>query len=53
MAIFTLLYNGGGGGGGQWLGGRVIDYSRPRSRRFEPQQRHCVVVLVQDTFILA
>ena len=43
MAIFTLLYKGGGGGG-QWLGGRVLD-SRPRSGRFEPQWRHCVVVL--------
>ena len=36
----------------QWLIGRVLD-SRPRGRRFEPHQRHCVVVLEQDTFILA
>ena len=36
----------------QWLSGRVLD-SRPKGRRFEPHQRHCVVVLEQDTFILA
>ena len=34
------------------LSGRVLD-SRPRGRRFEPLLRHCVVVLEQDTFILA
>ena len=38
--------------GAQWLSGRVLD-SRPKGRRFEPHQRHCVVVLEQDTFILA
>ena len=38
--------------GAQWLSGRVLD-SRPRGRRFEPQGRHCVVVIDQDTFILA
>ena len=38
--------------GAQWLNGRVLD-SRQRGRRFEPHQRHCVVVLEQDTFILA
>ena len=38
--------------GAQWLSGRVHD-SRPRGRGFEPQRRHCVVVLEQDTFILA
>ena len=27
--------------------------SRPRGRGFEPHRRHCVVVLEQDTFILA
>ena len=27
--------------------------SRPRGREFEPHRRHCVVVLEQDTFILA
>ena len=32
--------------------GRVLD-SRPRGRRFQPHMRHCVVVLEQDTFILA
>ena len=31
---------------------RVLD-SRPRGRGFEPHQRHCVVNLEQDTFILA
>ena len=31
---------------------RVIE-SRPRGRGFEPHRRHCVVVLEQDTFILA
>ena len=35
--------------GAQWLSGRVLD-SRPKGRGFEP---HCVVVLEQDTFILA
>ena len=30
----------------------LID-SRPRGRGFEPHRRHCVVVLEQDTFILA
>ena len=38
--------------GAQWLCGRVLD-SRPRGRGFEPHRRHCVVVLEQDTFILA
>ena len=32
--------------------GRVLD-SRPKGRGFEPNRRHCVVVLEQDTFILA
>ena len=36
----------------QWLSSRVLD-SRPRGRGFEPHRRHCVVVLEQDTFILA
>ena len=27
--------------------------SRPSGRGFEPYRRHCVVVLEQDTFILA
>ena len=30
----------------------VLD-SRPKGRGFEPHRRHCVVVLEQDTFILA
>ena len=38
--------------GAQWLSGRVLD-SRPRGRGFEPHRRHCVVVLEQDTSILA
>ena len=38
--------------GAQWLSGRVLD-SGPRGRGFEPHRRHCVVVLEQDTFILA
>ena len=38
--------------GEQWLSGRVLD-SRPKGRGFEPHRRHCVVVLEQDTFILA
>ena len=31
----------------------VMYSSRPRGRGFEPHRRHCVVVLEQDTFILA
>ena len=38
--------------GAQWLSGRVLD-PRPRVSGFEPHRRHCVVVLEQDTFILA
>ena len=38
--------------GAQWLSGRVLD-SRLRGRRFKPIQRYCVVVLEQDTFIIA
>ena len=38
--------------GAQWLSGRVLDL-RPRGRGFELHRRHCVVVLEQDTFILA
>ena len=38
--------------GVQWLSGRVLDL-RPRGRGFEPHRRHCIVVLEQDTFILA
>ena len=36
----------------QWLSGRLLD-SRPKGRGFEPHWRHCIVVLEQDTFILA
>ena len=42
----------GSGGGAQWLSGRVFD-SGPRDNRFEPHRSLCVVVLEQDTFILA
>ena len=38
--------------GAQWLSGRVLD-SRPKGCGFEPHRRHCIVVLEQDTFILA
>ena len=38
--------------GAQWLSGRVLDL-RPKGSGFEPHQGHCVVVLEQDTFILA
>ena len=38
--------------GAQWLSGRVLD-SRLRGRGFETHRRHCLVVLEQDTFILA
>ena len=38
--------------GAQWLSGRVLD-SRPKGHGFEPHWCHCVVVLEQDTFILA
>ena len=38
--------------GAQWLSGRVLDL-RPKGRGFEPRRRHYVVVLEQDTFILA
>ena len=38
--------------GAQWLSGRVLD-SRPKCREFEPHRLHCVVLLEQDTFILA
>ena len=38
--------------GAQWLSGRVLDM-RPKGSGFEPHRRHCVVVLEQDTFILA
>ena len=38
--------------GAQWLSGRVLDL-RPKDRGFEPHGHHCIVVLEQDTFILA
>ena len=38
--------------GAQWLSGWVLD-SRLKGRGFEPHRLHCVVVLEQDTFILA
>ena len=48
ISCFTSMLNKGA----QWLSGRVLDL-RPRGRRFEPHQCHCVVVLERDTFILA
>ena len=48
----NIQMNIGKSWGAQWLSGRVLD-SRPRGSRFEPHRRHCVVVLEQDTFILA
>ena len=45
-------FSAGVGSGAQWLSGRVLD-SRPKGSGFEPHRRHCVVVLEQDTFILA
>ena len=54
--VGKILMGGGQGintyKGAQWLSGRVLD-SRPKGRGFEPHRRHCVVVLEQDTFILA
>ena len=38
--------------GAQWPSGSVLD-SRPSGRGLERHRRHCVVVLEQDTFILA
>ena len=38
--------------GAQWLSGRVLD-SKLGGCGFEPHWGHCVVVLEQDTFILA
>ena len=33
--------------GAQWLSGRVLDL-RPKGRRFEPHQRHCLVSLSKN-----
>ena len=38
--------------GAQWLSGRVLDW-RPKGRGFKLHRRHSVVVLEQDTYILA
>ena len=46
--LYSVFHNKGA----QWLSGRVLDL-RPKGSWFEPHQRHCVVVLGQDTFILA
>ena len=46
MFLFVCLM------GAQWLSGGVLD-SKPRGRGFEPHRRLCVVVLEQDTYILA
>ena len=50
--IFLQDWNVTTNTGAQWLSGRVLD-SRPKGRGVEPHRRHCVVVLEQDTFILA
>ena len=47
-----IQHHGKGKIGAQWLSGRVLD-SRPKGSGLEPHRRHCVVVLEQDTFILA
>ena len=47
LSSFTTILQGA-----QWLSGRVLD-SRLRGRGFEHHRRHCIVVLEQDTFILA
>ena len=49
QSFIVCLYKGKGA---QWLSGRVLDW-RPKGRGFEPHWCHCVVVLEQDTFILA
>ena len=52
ISLLTLTVKDKHETGAQWLSGRVLD-SRPKGRGFEPHRRHCVVVLEQDTFILA
>ena len=49
---YKMAYKSSEFKGAQWLGGRMLD-SRPRGRGFEPHRRHCIVVLEQDTVILA
>ena len=51
-SLFPMLLFHEGCQGAQWLSGRVLD-SRRKGRGFEPHRRHSVVVLEQDTFILA
>ena len=48
-SMFYVLHSSPGG---QWLSGKVLD-SRPKGGGFEHHLRHCVVVLEQDTSILA
>ena len=50
--LFWILANVINGQGAHGLSGRVLD-KRPKGRGFEPHRRHCVVVLEQETFILA
>ena len=52
MAMVSMGSIQPGSEGVQWLRGRVLDL-RPRGSWLESQWRHCVVVLEQDTFILA
>ena len=47
----TILYWERSGSVNGYIG-RVVD-SRLRGRGLEPHRRHCVVVIEQDTFILA
>ena len=49
---YKFIYRSIGVQGAQWVSGRVLD-SRLRGCGFKPHWRHCVVVLEQDTFILA
>ena len=59
MDILFFFWGGWGGNtvdgdqlGGWERSGRAFAL-RPKGRRFEPHRGHCVVVLEQDTFILA
>ena len=47
LRIFQIFLEGV-----QWLSARVLD-SRPNGSGFEPHRCHCIVVIEQDTFILA
>ena len=62
MDILFIFFLGGGVGRGNTVDGDQLGgwersgrafALRPKGRRFEPHRGHCVVVLEQDTFILA